>query len=445
MTFVKDSYWFKSGIYTILQRITSLVTGFGSFYLLVRILTKSEMGVWALFLTVTALVEVARNGLVQNSLIKYLSNANDEEYPKIFAASLSLNIVTTIFSALLLFIFSKYLAGIWSAPQIELMFYLYIITTLLLIPFSQFNFVQQANLDFKGIFYSNLIRQGVFFGAIVYYYIYHAKFTLSDLVWLQTIGAFLGSIVSYIYVRKYFRMVFALEFEWMKKLFNYGKYVFGTNISSMVFTSIDQLMLGILLPTSAVAVFNAANRVTNFVEVPLSSVASIVFPQSAKRMAVEGTEAITYLYERSVGLLVAMILPVALVCLVFSKSIITIIAGRNYLEAVPILQIIVLVTLLQPYARQFGVVMDSIGKPKTNFYLLVFMALVNIGSNYFFISTFGLIGAAFGTFSALIIFIIISQRILKKEIGAKTHHTFIYAYTFYKDTFILIKQKLFSK
>jgi lipopolysaccharide exporter len=74
----------------------------------------------------------------------------------------------------------------------------------------------------------------------------------------------------------------------VKKLFHYGKYVFGTNISSMIYTSIDQMMLGYLMPVSAVAIFNTANRVTNFVEVPLSSVAAIVFPQSAKRIETHG-------------------------------------------------------------------------------------------------------------------------------------------------------------
>jgi lipopolysaccharide exporter len=107
------------------------------------------------------------------------------------------------------------------------------------------------------------------------------------------------------------------------------------------------------------------------------------------------------LYERSVGLLVAMILPVAILCLIFAKWIIIIIAGEDYIEAAPILQIIILATLIQPYIRQFGTTMDSIGKPKINFYLLVFIAVINIGTNYFFISTFGLIGAAFGTLTAL--------------------------------------------
>ena len=53
------------------QRVTSLITGFGGFYILVRILSKDDLGAWALFISVTALIEVARGGLIQTAQIKY--------------------------------------------------------------------------------------------------------------------------------------------------------------------------------------------------------------------------------------------------------------------------------------------------------------------------------------------------------------------------------------
>ena len=425
----------KSGIYTMLQRVTSLITGFGSFYILVRIISKDDLGAWALFASVTALIEVARGGLIQNAQIKYCATATEEEYPKILTASLSLNIMVTLVSIIVLVSLSHFMSVIWHSPQIENLFYLYAITTFILILYYQYNFIQQSNLDFKGIFYSNLVRQGVFFLFILGAWMFNHEIKLYELVWMMSLGALLGTVLSYFFVKNYWKITYKLEWEWVKKLFHYGKFVFGTNISSMVYTSIDQMMLGYLMPVSSVAIFNAANRVTNFVEVPLSSVAAIVFPQSAKRIETHGKEAVTYLYERSVGLLVAMILPVTILCLVFSKWIMIIIAGREYIEAAPILQIIILATLLQPYIRQFGTTMDSIGKPKTNFYLLVFIAVLNIGTNYFFISTFGLIGAAFGTFTALIVFVIISQIILYRELNIKFHHTFIYMWRFYIDGF----------
>ena len=442
MKFAKDPYWLKSGIYTVLSRLANLVFGFGGFLLLVRTLTKTDFGIWALFLTATSIIEVARNGLVQNAQIKYASAADEVEYPKILNASLTLNILVTTTSVLIMCGLAHILSNVWKSPQIEYMFYFYTLTTFILIAFSQFNFIQQAKFDFKGIFYSNAVRQGFFCLVIVYYYITAAPLSLMALVLYQTIAALLGALVGWVFVKKYFKITFVLEWEWVKKLFHYGKFVFGTSISSMVYQSIDQMMLGGMLPTAAVGSFNAASRTTNFIDVPVSAVSSIVFPQSAKRVAEQGKEALVYLYERSVGLLVALILPMVLVCVFLAKWVILIIAGAKYMDAIPVMQVIMISSLFQPYARQFGVVMDSAGMPKTNFYLLLIITIFNIAAIYYGIKMFGVVGAAFGSGIAMFFFVCIALIILKKEFGIKFHHTFIYCWKFYVDGFKMIKNKI---
>ncbi|HRE41224.1 MAG TPA: flippase [Ignavibacteria bacterium] len=442
MAFSKNSYWMKSGVYTILQRVTNLFTGFGSFFILVRTFDKDEMGAYALFLTVSSLIEVSKNGLIQNAQIKYSASASEEEYPKILSASFTLNVLIAVFLIIVLLILANPLSELWKSPDLKNMFYLYCITTLILVPFYQFNFIQQANLDFKGIFYSSLVRQGIFFTGILVSVIIGYNISLNEIVWLMTIGATLGTLVSYPFVKKFFRISKKIEWVWVKKLFHYGKYVFGTNVSSMIYSSIDQMMLGSLLGPKNVAVYNTAARVNNFVEVPLSAVAAIVFPQSAKRIETEGKQSVCYLYERSVGLLLAMIIPIIIITLLFTKEIIWVIAGDQYYSSIPILQLIILGTFLQPFGRQFGVVMDSIGKPNINFKLLVLIAVINIILNYIFITNFGTIGAAIGTMISLFIFFIINQIILKKEIGVKTHHSFIYMYKFYIEGFNVIKNKI---
>jgi O-antigen/teichoic acid export membrane protein len=174
----------------------------------------------------------------------------------------------------------------------------------------------------------------------------------------------------------------------------------------------------------------------------VSAVSAIVFPQSAKRAAEQGKEALVYLYERSVGLLVALILPMVLVCVFLARWVILIIAGAHYLDAIPVMQVIMVSSLLQPYARQFGVVMDSAGMPKINFYLLLIVTIFNVVAIYFGIKIFGVVGAAYGSAVAMTIFVIIALRILKKEFGVKFHHTFIYCWKFYADGFKIVLGKL---
>ena len=84
-------YWLKSGSYALVLNIQQLLFGFGSFYLLVRMLDKQSFGIWTLFVATTSIFEMARSGLIQYSLIKFLSESPEEEKPKIISASFILS------------------------------------------------------------------------------------------------------------------------------------------------------------------------------------------------------------------------------------------------------------------------------------------------------------------------------------------------------------------
>jgi O-antigen/teichoic acid export membrane protein len=74
-----------------------------------------------------------------------------------------------------------------------------------------------------------------------------------------------------------------------------------------------------------------------------------------------------------------------------------------------VLQITMLYGLMIPFNRFLGITLDAIGKAKTNFFFVLRNATLNIISNYFFISHFGIIGAAYGTFTTYVLVLIINQ------------------------------------
>lgn len=442
MKFSFSPYWLKSGFFTLFQRLSILLFGVLGFMLLTRSLSKEEYGVYVLFATVTSLLEVARQGLIKNALVKYLASSEKEEHEGIITASFVLNILLTVLSIIILIGLAYSLSIIWNAPQLKPMFLLYIITTIALILFSQFDFIQQGNFDFSGIFYGHFTRRLIFFLLIVAIVFYKPNTDILHLlVTFETISVIGGTIVSYLFVRKYYSFKRAFKMEWISKLFHYGKFVFATNISSQILRSIDQFMLGSLVSPSAVALYNASVRITNFVEVPTQSISAIIFPESAKRMAESGKTAVKYLYEKSVGAILAMLIPGTLFVVFFPEFILTVLAGDQYLEAVPILQITIIFSLFIPYGRQFGTMLDSIGKPKISFYMILFTAVVNVTSNYFFISHFGIIGAAYGTLTSQIIGFVISQFILYKILDVNPAKSLYYAWEFYKSGYSFLLRR----
>lgn len=163
MSKLKDSYWITSGYYTFMHRIAELVFGFGSFWLLIRILDKTDFGVWVLLQTVAAMIELARLGFIQNAQIKFATGVSETEFREINSASLWLNGTITFATVILLASIAHFLSVLWNAPKLEFILYLYCVVTVLYAPFMQSVILMQIKFNFKGIFYSHLVRLGLFF------------------------------------------------------------------------------------------------------------------------------------------------------------------------------------------------------------------------------------------------------------------------------------------
>lgn len=433
---MKNSYWLKSGFYTLSEKGAALLFGFGGAVLLFRMTTQEQFGVWVLFLSITSVIEVGRIGLLQNALVKYLSTKADEEAGKITTASFTLNGMLTALIVLLLLALAPLAAHWFDAPELCNLFRIYCLTTVALIPFFQCNYIQQANLDFKGIFWGNLVKGGVLFGFIFVLFLTKNEVKLADLAMVQIVAAVLASFVSWGFAKKFAQFSRNIDWAWVRRLFDYGIYVFGTNLSTQLFKNVDKLLLGSLPGGGkvAVALYDAAIRVTNLTDVPTASMATMLFPQSARRMQ-EGKVAVKQLYEKAVGAILAFMVPAIIAVMIFADWIILLVAGKAYAEAANLLRITILFGLFMPYAVQFGTVLDSIGKPKVNFIYTLGSLALTAGLNYVFILKYGAYGAALGTLLAYAVTFVFMQLFLHKHLKVNPLRPYFYMMEFYRSLF----------
>ena len=433
--FNKDLYWIRAGFFSLLQNLSGVFFSIGSFYILLRILGPNEYGVWVLFMVTTTIIETIRGGLLQNALIRFLAAEEKSEHHKITAASFTISGILSLICILLILGFGGILSLLWKTPELVKIFNVYCITFIISGILTQFNCILQANLQFRSIFLSSFIMQLAFFSYVAVCYTFNFSISLINLVYVQIGTNLIAALIAFILVRPYLSISFKIYSDWIKKLFNYGKYAFGTSVSAILSVTVDQMMLGAILSPVQAGAFNVAVRITKLLDIPTNAVAVIVFPQSAKRMATEGKEGIKYLYEKSVGTLIALLIPGVIFLYLFSDFVVTLIAGTNYKDTVPLLHITLLYCLFTPYGRQFGNILDSIGKTRLTFFVVLLVTSINIGLNYIFISRFGVLGAANATLAAHIIGFFIGQSILKKELNVSIKNTIIYAWQFYPEFF----------
>jgi lipopolysaccharide exporter len=433
-----SSYWIRSAFYTILQRFSLTFFGLINFIILVRVLTTEEMGTWALFLTVTAVFEATKSGLLKNAHVMYVSSTNStDDKVTVASSSFLINSFISLLFILFLVFFSGWMSvALHAGHDLSATLLWFIPGFISMIFFSHFEAIQQSFLDFKGILAGYLIRQCCFFTFLIITYSLKRPFTLTNLALYSSISVFSGSIALYFFSRKYLHHHFKPSKQWIKKIFNYGGYIFGSGVMSNIFSNLDQVMTGAFISNSAVAFYNTASRINGLVDIPSYAAADIIFPKTSKAVVEEGNAKVKYLYEKMVGILLSFTTPVALLIIIFPKLIITVIAGTKYVDAAPILQLYMITGLMRPMQNQAANLLNSIGKPALCFKINTVSLIINLIVSYFCLKYIGFYGAAVGTLIAGGIGFTIWYFVMKKEINLHLTKIGGYILSSYKEIYL---------
>jgi lipopolysaccharide exporter len=441
---VKYSGWIHSGFFGGLQKLSVPLSGlFITMILAHKALTKQEMGVWAIFMSITGIIELIRQGLVKTAMIKFINSNHRDDHRFVVGAAFFLNLIITFITGLIMFIFTPILAVVLKAPQLQSMLYILQIGLLLMVPFSHFEWLMYSKVQFKGLFWTYLFRQGITLLLVLVVFLIDNKVSLNVLVIIYNIGLLTGILVSYKYVKNLLVKSFVFSRKWISSLFHFGKYVFASGLSTLVFRSADQIMLSPLLGTTTFnASQNIAMRFINLSDLPSQTLGDILFPKSAQTENSNNPSRIKDLYEKTAGASLCVVVPLVVFVLIFPKAIIYVLAGPQYYDAVPYLRLIAFTSITLAFLKQYGVIMDSTGKPFINLITTTIIALVHVSLLYFFITYFNFIGAGYALLVSHTIGFVITQSLLYKLFGIKFLNAFKYAFYFYPVFFKIVKEKL---
>ena len=409
---------FKSFGLSLLQRVSLPLFGFGTFYILVRTFTEDELGQWALFIAITTFLEGAKDGLMKNALVHYLNSIEEEYHVKVKSSSLLLNLIVTSVFAIVMFLMAGKVGEWLSADRLAEMLRFYTINLIALVFFSHFNFIQQAKVSYLGIMLSYVGRQGLlFFMVLISIVFYKYELSLIELVYIQLIGIVIGTFISWLYTRKYLEGRIEIRKKWLGKMWAFGRFGMLTNISVSIITSTDHLMLGGMISTGSVAIYNVAVKITNFFNLPSAALSSVLLPEGVQSAAANDKQKLKSIFEMAVAAMLTGLLPSVLAVLIFPELIIKLIAGDNYLSSKSVLMIIILTTLIMPFFQTYGMIVNALGKPQLDFIFITTISVFNIGANYILIKMIGIDGAAYASLLTHLLGLIFVIVALKTMIG----------------------------
>ncbi|MCD6178379.1 MAG: oligosaccharide flippase family protein [Bacteroidales bacterium] len=404
-----------------------LTAGFGflNFVVLTRSFDKEIFGEWILYLTGATFVEMFRFGITRTALIRFLSGAKEEEKKQLIGSNWLIGLVASLLIAILLWLVLYFFPDQVKQSGFYLFFKWYPILAFLNLPFNNALTIQQAKQYFGQIFIVKTLNSGLFFAGLTIN-LFWLKLDLIYVIWFHLgISAFV-SLITILAGWDGLRYLTKANKATNSTILNFGKYTTLTLIGTNLLRSADTFIIALSpLGTAAVALYSIPMKLTELLQIPLRSFVATAFPKMSKASIQNDIKMVRYYFYSYAGSMTILFIPVAVFGFIFSDFFVLLLGGQQYIGVDPItgastsaiFKVFALYGILLPIDRLTGVGLDSINKPKKNFYKIIYMVSANIIGDLIAVFVFkSLMAVAVVTIIFTFLGVIIGYRYLTKEL-----------------------------
>ena len=360
----------------------------------VRLLTKTEFGEISYILNIINLIAIGSSLGMDNVALQFGSEEKElDSKNKIFKFAFCVGTTTNFFISVIIVFIQKNN-------------FLLLCASLLLV-FMFWN-------NFSGNVYRVLLKNKVYARITNVYTLSFLIFTTLGATYNAVNGYLLGYYLSYIvtilvaiYCGKdnVKRIVHAavLQTEKRKECIKYGTLIIASNAASQILYYLDVLMIGIVAGQATnVASYKTATIIPTALNAIPVLVVKFIYPYFAENR--KNKVWILKNWKRIVIISFPCFLAVGIVGILFSKVIITIFFGKEYLESQICFQILMLSFVISGTFRIIsGNILTMLRKVKSNFLFSIIEAVMNIVLDAVLISTYGNVGAAWATLIVVVL------------------------------------------
>lgn len=192
--------------------------------------------------------------------------------------------------------------------------------------------------------------------------------------------------------------------------------IFGTNIASVVYMSLDTTMIGIIRSVGEVGLYSAAVKIVKIISTLLASISTVMLPRMSYYIENKKSKEYESLLEDSTNYTMIISIPCAIGLIIVSKDVIRIFSGAKFEEAYIALGILAFNQIFSSIDRILAwQVLMPIRKEKIVLLSTVVGAACNFLLNIGIIRAFGYKGAAITTVvSEFIVFFVLIMFCRKK-------------------------------
>ncbi|MCG8374760.1 MAG: hypothetical protein MI700_14550, partial [Balneolales bacterium] len=336
----------RKGITAILNNGIEFFMGSLVLILITKRFSTEEAGAWIVFLTIVLIGTKFREGITQNSLMKFTVGLSKKEKVNVYVLSVLITLGIELVAGSLMLLVSKMYAA--DALGALLANYIWLIIPQSL--FRLFQFMSQSRLEVKAMLASNFVLLNFTVLSLAY-------ISLTDQSY-SSIPAILGvgyaiTVLWQVLMHNVLNWEFNLrELHIPEGYLNFAgngllRELFGT-ISSKAYILLTAGFIGY----TESAFVGIASRYANLIYLPNTAYQGLLYPKACEFVNNGWVQAMFKYYRRAVSWMQAAFIPYVLILLTIGSAGIVILHGQEYLASIPFFIALILAgAFIAPYGH----------------------------------------------------------------------------------------------
>jgi PST family polysaccharide transporter len=359
----------RGGVYVLVRRLVANGLRIGAIAVLARKLEPAEFGVVALAVMAVALLTIFGSG----GIITYVVCDRDDDWETRINPAFWLNLVLTLASCTIAVAFLPLVHYLYAQPLlVEVLLVVladYFIRQLKSVPEA----LLQRRLKFRVLAQRDIGRDVLGAGLAIV---------------MALMGFGVWSLVIPNLVIAPFEVAFtAIVAKWRPRLplgraswpriFGFTKNVMGEQILTFIGNEVDTAVVGKVMGTAVLGVYNLAYQLSNLIGKNVSAVLTMV-STPALAAAFERKTGLGPPYRRMMRVLSLATTPLLLGLFVLSNELVYLVYGAKWAAAVPLLRVFIVATLVRSVTSPSGAIFNVVNRPELSMQIVFWFLLCYI-------------------------------------------------------------------
>ena len=402
-TVAKNTFWL------IASEITGRLLKMGLIIYAARLLGSSGWGVFSYAISIGGIVmlfsDIGLGGLITRAIIQ-----KKESYQTFVATILFIKVILLLISAFLILFISPVISHI---PEANILFpFIAIIMFFDAIRETGFSLNRAYETMEWEMFIKTTVNGTILLIGI--FLIRHSA-TPRSIALAYAIGSAVGTIAVIMMLKKHIKDFWVpINTRLIKNILQITWPFAFVGLIGTIMGNTDIYMLGIWKNTDEIGLYASVQRIQQFILILPSMIATATFP-ILSRLATIDKKHFAVTLGKMLAMSMLICVPITFGGMLLSKEIILFIFGPGYINAAPIMVILMMLLLVSSVLISLSNAIFSYNKQRKLAPIYIIGVIINIILNYLLIPSFGATGSAVATLLSTTAITILSWRVINKE------------------------------